>query len=209
MSMKDGNFKVRCVNVVFGNEYIVKDGKLMFDDTHYVVNNVIFNSIEQLNNYFDIQFELAEEDEQPTKVQPNQFTIDDIKPCMLVELRDGRLCMVMQISSVNKLCLVNSNGCIAFISDYNKCLSVKDTMRNEYDIIKVYGYTSNIFGTLNFSIEERKLLWERPKEVDVVMLDVSDWKQILSSRYNLQIPVDGKKLVIKDGDKVIYDERKQ
>lgn len=94
------------------------------------------------------------------------FTLADLKPFMMVELRDGRLAMVVETTKGLNLNLLSYlDYGIASIESYSADLTKKEILINgksRYDIMKVYGfsrYHCDIFLT-----ESRELIWERKEK---------------------------------------------
>lgn len=108
-------------------------------------------------NVCEEDLELIEED-----TGNKQFTLDDLKVGYLVELRDGRLRMVME-STNGKVLIDEYDGFYLKLEDYSD--NFKDENGDsQYDIIKVYGFDEFAYKTLDFNTEDRELLWER-KEI--------------------------------------------
>jgi len=99
-----------------------------------------------------------------------QFTKADLKPCMMVEIRDGRLLEVK----------ITKEGFILY-NNYHKIISQKyineDLMSadSKYDFMKVYDIPSNNDSSFS-DINNRELLWERieksPKELKIEQLQL-------------------------------------
>ena len=84
------------------------------------------------------------------------MTINDIKPGYLVQLRDGKLHMVMQTTS--EPVLVTKSGLWCTLK--GRSLGGNDDLA----IIKVYGYCYFAHKALNISTEDRELLWEHKEK---------------------------------------------
>lgn len=154
------DFKVRCVKAVTncftkGKIYEVIGGR--FYDNHgaaYTYGGVGYSS----------KFELVED---------KQMTKDDLKVGYVVERRDGALKMVMP----------TSDGTV-FYGDgtYHREDAFNSDMINIYgtykfDIVRVWGYTSDLSDTLIVTTKNRPLLWERKEEpIEITMQEIADWK---------------------------------
>lgn len=94
------------------------------------------------------------------------FTLADLKPFMVVELRDGRLAMVVEIEDCLNLNLLSDlNYGITWLASYSADLTQKEILINGksgYDIMKVYGFSRYYHDIL--SIESRELIWERKEK---------------------------------------------
>lgn len=89
-----------------------------------------------------------------------QFSLSDIKPCMVVQIRDGRLCMVIERSDGLGLNLLEDlDYGICSLNNYNE-LNSKYDEEDRYDIINVYGFSPYANGG-TLSIKNRPLLWSR------------------------------------------------
>lgn len=169
------DFKIRCTcameggNFTEGKTYRVEDG-ILFDDedlTHYGSD-----SIQKINGRMTSQFELVEDE------TLNSFKISDIKPCMLVELRKGTICMVMETedsSNKNGLILTSKQGDNIQISkNYNNELKEAYFNDENYDIMKVWGFTNISYQVLDFVKSGRKLLYERKEKVKMSLKEIEE-----------------------------------
>lgn len=94
----------------------------------------------------------------------DEFTLDDLKPCMMVELRNGKLVLVSE--STLGLCLVWGNDVqfldfLNFKNDMTYKCKYHGKEFDKLDIIKVYGFSIFPHKSINISTENRELLWER------------------------------------------------
>lgn len=106
-----------------------------------------------------VKYEDLELIEENTK----QFTLADLKVGYLVELRDGKLGMVME-STNGKVLIDEYNGFYLELNAYNNNLNYYGD--SYYDIIKVYGFSKYRSKALKFTTEDRELLWERKEMLD-------------------------------------------
>jgi hypothetical protein len=92
-------------------------------------------------------------------VEVTQFTKADLKPCMVVILRNSHLYMVGMTKN-GEICLDRMDG---YRASYWK--ELKDDMRssvnNDFDIVKVYSSTDYASNCHILSTSNRELLWER------------------------------------------------
>lgn len=93
--------------------------------------------------------------------ETKEFTLDDLKPCMVVKLRDGDFYLVSQTEF--GLGLVYNNNFLYF-DDYKKDLT-RNTTRNNYDIVSVYGFRKDyMIYSLETTDIQRELLWKRTEK---------------------------------------------
>lgn len=91
--------------------------------------------------------------------EPYIFTLSDLKPCMVVKIRDGQLFLVSQLESGLGL-VKEREGESLYFGDFNDDLTFK--VSNRYDIIEVYGYRKDfLINSLDLSSVNRELLWKR------------------------------------------------
>lgn len=96
------------------------------------------------------------------------FTKEDLKPGMVVELRNGKFYMVMPDAN-DELFLISENGYYPNMEEYfDSSLKYKPQIpliiREQYDIVKVYnriGKQDRYSMSLNVGKEDREILWER------------------------------------------------
>lgn len=103
------------------------------------------------------------------------FTPADLKPCYMVEQRDGVLRMV--IDTEKGLTIISKDEFHSSLSDYNDDFTYINPNSNVCDIIKVYGLSKYCYSSLQFNTEVRDLLWERkeePKITELTLQDVAD-----------------------------------
>lgn len=128
---------------------------------------------ENVGGWEDIDLEIkrghgvAVDDEDLELIEENtgnkQFTLDDLKVGYLVELRDGKLRMVME-STNGKVLIDEYNGFYLKLEGYSDNFKDEDG-DSQYDIIKVYGFDEFAYKTLDFNTEDRELLWERKEGI--------------------------------------------
>lgn len=90
------------------------------------------------------------------------FTKEDLKPGMLIESRGMGLRMVMPYGA-GYLAFVDQQGFYWAFDDDLK-LDLTDSNGSEFDIMKVYGYSSKASESMRFDTHNRELLWEREEE---------------------------------------------
>lgn len=84
------------------------------------------------------------------------FTLADLKPCMVVELRNSDICLVSECNT----------GIVAIdkysFLDFNEVLDdLRTAFDRNFDIIKVYGFSTRAIKSTEISTSDRELLWER------------------------------------------------
>lgn len=94
-----------------------------------------------------------------------EFTIHDLKSGYVVETRDGTRFLVTRVNQNNFIkTLVSSNRFIG-IGCYENDLTATDK-RKQDDIVKVWGLSKDpLLAVCVHNVNERPLLWERPKEL--------------------------------------------
>ena len=169
------NFKVKCIKsnpnvyegITEGNIYEIVDGKFLDDNgMKRPVWKKVENFYEMLATYggsCGCDFELVDD---------NVFSISDIKSCMLVELREGSLCMVMNTNQGKAL--VTEQGIVATLlndNTYDKNLKEFDIGFRGFDIMKVWGLTSPDISQFFYITDNRPLLYKRKSEKVKMTLD--------------------------------------
>lgn len=96
-----------------------------------------------------------------------EFTLADLKPCMVVKRRDEELRIVT--ASTNGL-LFTYCGIWKDFSSYNDDMTYKDGF-HDYDIMKVYGYSDLQYMAIDVTEKNRDLLWERIEEPEEMTLE--------------------------------------
>lgn len=106
------------------------------------------------------------------KIETKEFTVDDIKAGMLVELRSGKLGIVIPNLNNLEIYIQGQNGLKAWI---DVDIAFYDNDKDEYGVIKIYDLSSscNLFNK-----DRRKLLWERKSKT----LTISEAENILSEK---------------------------
>lgn len=95
-------------------------------------------------------------------LEPAPFTLSDLKPYMVVRVRDGELLMVSQTEK--KVGIINRAGGSLDFTNYDKEMKYISECVNpeKYDIIEVYNLTKDyLIYSLEISINNRELLWKR------------------------------------------------
>lgn len=90
------------------------------------------------------------------------FEKKDLKPGMLIESRSMGLRMVMPYGA-GYLAFVDPNGFYWECNDDVK-FDLTDSDHEQFDIMKVYGYSSKANESMCFYTDNRELLWEREEE---------------------------------------------
>ena len=131
------------------------------------------------------------------------FSKEDIKPGMLVELL---VCGEKELHYVtlykDGMVLVDKKGCYIDLKSFNYDLSGKN---DKIKITKVYGLSEYASRSLEFSTEDRELLWISKDEIDWNKVEVDakvlvrykpydEWEKRYFAKY-----VDGKVYVFKEG----------
>ena len=131
------------------------------------------------------------------------FSKEDIKPGMLVELL---VCGEKELHYVtlykNGMVLIDKKGCYIDFKSFNYDLSGKN---DKIKITKVYGLSEYASRSLEFSTEDRELLWISKDEIDWNKVEVDakvlvrykpydEWEKRYFAKY-----VDGEVYVFKDG----------
>lgn len=94
----------------------------------------------------------------------NEFTKEDLKPCMVVALRCGILALVTE-STNGTIIQIEECQSILYLSGFKDDLTEEHNKNN--DIIRVYGYSSYLFKANELSETGRELLWEREEKSQV------------------------------------------
>ena len=166
-------FKVRdrviCTRNTCG--YATKNKKGTIKKSENKIYMVDFD--ENVGGWEDIDLEIkrghgvAVNDEDLELIEENtgnkQFTLDDLKVGYLVELRDSSRNIVMECTGGKVL--VDENGGWLNLNDYNNNFKFMDN-ENDFDAMKIYGFSFYKNKALKFFKEDRKLLWERKEILD-------------------------------------------
>ena len=86
-----------------------------------------------------------------------EYSMVDLKPCYVVKRADGELRIIGEIKK--GIVLINDNNFCDLMENYNDNLTYKGA--DEFDIIEVYGFSSNFNFPFTISTDNRKLLWKR------------------------------------------------
>jgi hypothetical protein len=89
------------------------------------------------------------------------FTLADLKPCMVVELRNGWIGRIEEVKRGLCVSVVNKKTDWNELNDYNEDLTYNGSCGNGWDIMKVYGFCDYGCGKYLLNTEYRELLWER------------------------------------------------
>lgn len=170
------NFKVKCTKnrgengFTSGKIYEVINGKITDDYRGKRPCSIsTIDSFYELCEFYELcDFVLISDDIKQNNLK--NFTLNDLKPFMLVERRNGELLLV----SENKIgiCLFGKDlSCYCIMSeDYD--LYLKNKYDYNKDIIKVYDLsmtTSHLF-----NIKHRELIFNVNKEVHISLKEVKD-----------------------------------
>ena len=90
------------------------------------------------------------------------FTKADLKPCMVVVLKDGSVNIITQYK--NDIALIDDNDTWDSLNRYSDDLHCKGKGNDNYDILQIYGFSDYICDSMKISIIDRPLLWERKEE---------------------------------------------
>ena len=131
------------------------------------------------------------------------FSKKDIKPGMLVELSVwGEKELHYVTLYKDGMVLIDKKGCFIYLKYFNYDLSEKN---DKIKITKVYGLSEYASRSLEFSTEDRELLWISKDEIDWNKVEVDtkvlvrdrpndDWVKRYFAKYK-----DGEVYVFKDG----------
>lgn len=131
------------------------------------------------------------------------FSKEDIKPGMLVELSvDGEKELHYVTLYKDGMVLIDKKGCFIYLKCFNYDLSEKN---DKIKITKVYGLSEYASRSLEFSTEDRELLWISKDEIDWNKVEVDakvlvrykpydEWEKRYFAKY-----VDGNVYVFKEG----------
>ena len=91
-----------------------------------------------------------------------QFTKSDLKPCMVVRLRGGELCIVVNYKK--GLSLLSISGFV-----YTGIETFNDDLKRKYndelfDVIEVYGLNEHGINAMDISTDNRDLLFKREEQ---------------------------------------------
>ena len=164
MEFKVGD-RVRCIKDVCKYKTENKTGTVKD-----VYNNILYISFDEIVNGWEDErlgikkghgVAVNEKDLELIEENADIFTLDDLKVGYLVELRDGSRNIVMECTGGKVL--VDENGGWLNLNDYNNNFKFMDN-KNDFDVMKIYGFSFYKNRALKFFKEDRKLLWER-KEI--------------------------------------------
>ena len=111
-------------------------------------------------------------------VEPFKFTKADLKPCMVVELRNKWIARIEEVKGGLGVSVVNKETDWSELCDYNEDLTCAWASDKSWDIMKVYGFCDYGCGKYLLNTENRKLLWERiEKSPTQLKLDELENKQ--------------------------------
>ena len=85
------------------------------------------------------------------------FTLSDLKPCMVVEYRDGELGIVAES---RRGLVFNGDGWL-MVDEYEDNLTAKGKAGSTFDIMRVYGFSKNEHRANEISTKGRELLFKR------------------------------------------------
>lgn len=88
------------------------------------------------------------------------FTLADLKPCMVVELRNGDIYLVSEYAYGKGI--QDGNSSSLYFSDFKDDMTYDKQNRKHYDIMTVYGFRKDfMMSACKVSAENRELLWQR------------------------------------------------
>jgi len=99
-----------------------------------------------------------------------EFTKDDLKIGYVVQLRNGEYEIVM--NSIDGVVLMNM-GSYSYLDSYEKDLKCCGLL-GKYDVIKVWGFVSDVRQSLFIGTISRDLLWERKEPKELTMQEIAD-----------------------------------
>ena len=94
-------------------------------------------------------------------LEPCQFTKADLKPCMVVELRNKWIARIEEVNGGLCVSVVNKETDWSELCDYNEDLTYAWAGDKSWDIMKVYGFCDYGCGKFLLNTECRELLYER------------------------------------------------
>lgn len=106
------------------------------------------------------------------------FTKADLKPCMVVVLKDGSVNIVTQYKK--GIALIDDNDTWDSLNRYSDDLHCKGN--DNYDILQIYGFSDCIYDSMKISIIDRPLLWERKEETEMSISDAEEELSKLSGK---------------------------
>lgn len=92
------------------------------------------------------------------------FTKSDLKPCMLVKLRNGNMGSVVQTQQGLSICNCSCDSSWNPLKDYNDNLVHIGTCGHDWDIMEVYGYALGGSKGSMFTYKFRDCLWKREEK---------------------------------------------
>ena len=99
-----------------------------------------------------------------------EFTLNDLKVGMLVELRDGRKYLIAKTID-NELVGTRDSG-FMLVERYENDLSFEGCSTN--DIVKVYSIRKTKTNMYSYSTNDRDLLFERKEPKELTMQEIAD-----------------------------------
>ena len=114
----------------------------------------------------------------------SEFTKADLKPCMVVELRNRVIAIIGQCESGISIDWANGCQCLT-INGYDECLNYIDKSKNNFDILGVYGYSNCPYNTTKVTKENRKLLFKRKEEPKAEEMTLSQVCELLGKNIKI------------------------
>lgn len=110
----------------------------------------------------------------------NRFTKEDLKPCMVVRTREGRIYMVAE--TMRGICAVESGGC--YIDFDMICDDLTHEICKQFDIVEVYGFSKLFADSQKINILQMDLIWKREEksEVQIEIESIEAEQKILSEK---------------------------
>lgn len=99
----------------------------------------------------------------------SEFTKADLKPCMVVVLKDGSVNIVTQYK--NDIALIDYNDKWDGLNRYSDDLHCKGN--DNYDVVQIYGFSEYICDSMKISTIDRPLLWKSKEEPQTEEMTIS------------------------------------
>lgn len=181
----NNNFKVKAL-ASYGSWFNKGDilefenGKCIFNNGNVSSCYDDFKDFISCNMNWHGYLELFKEDNQNEveKIHNKEFTKQDLKDGMVVELNNGQLRFLFNES------LINKNGYIPFDEHFNNELIYNNNVVNNYTIKRIYTTKGRYFSNL-FDAHELDLIWERKEEPQPKEMTIEEIEKALG--YSVKI----------------------
>lgn len=141
------------IGLSYGNPEYVNGDILEITGTEEVLGRLVYRYGGETNSngqyLYRSEFVVVEES--------TEFTKSDLKPCMVVRLRDDRLSIVSESSE--GLCINSDKGAFFIFSDYDDEMTC--SYGQAYDIVEIYGFRCSPYHANEISTDKRDLLYKR------------------------------------------------